>query len=136
MNIREQLKRDEGERLKPYVDSVGKLTVGCGHNLTDNGISGAISEALLDEDLLAVQAALDSHLPWWKHLDDARAGVLLNMCFNMGINRLMDFTRMLAAAEHADWAAASYEMLNSHWAQQVGKRAERLATQFETGIWT
>lgn len=135
MNLRDQLKRDEGVKLKPYVDSVGKLTVGVGHNLTDNGISQAVCDVLLDEDLANVQSALDSHLPWWKHLDEARGGVLQNMAFNLGIMRLLDFRKMLAAVERGDWSAASYEMLNSKWAQQVGKRADRLALQMELGTW-
>jgi len=33
--LTEQLTRHEGLRLKPYVDTVGKLTIGCGRNLDD-----------------------------------------------------------------------------------------------------
>ena len=33
------LKEHEGRRLKPYTDTVGKLTIGYGRNLTDVGIS-------------------------------------------------------------------------------------------------
>lgn len=34
-----ELSRDEGRRLKPYLDTVGKTTIGVGRNLTDVGIS-------------------------------------------------------------------------------------------------
>jgi lysozyme len=30
---------EESLQLKPYTDSVGKLTIGIGRNLTDNGIT-------------------------------------------------------------------------------------------------
>ena len=35
IGIFDQLKRDEGLRLTPYQDSVGKLTIGYGRNLDD-----------------------------------------------------------------------------------------------------
>ena len=34
-----ELTRDEGMRLMPYRDTVGKLTIGVGRNLDDVGIS-------------------------------------------------------------------------------------------------
>lgn len=39
MNIIKMLIRHEGLRLKPYKDSVGKLTIGVGRNLDDKGIT-------------------------------------------------------------------------------------------------
>jgi lysozyme len=39
VDIYEQIKRDEGIRLKLYIDTVDKATIGCGRNLTDVGIS-------------------------------------------------------------------------------------------------
>lgn len=37
--VREQIKFDEGLRLKPYEDSTGHLTIGIGHNLEGRGLS-------------------------------------------------------------------------------------------------
>lgn len=37
--LKEELIRDEGLRLKPYRDTVGKLTIGVGRNLDDVGIT-------------------------------------------------------------------------------------------------
>ena len=35
----DRIKSHEGLSLAPYTDSVGKLTIGYGRNLTDNGVS-------------------------------------------------------------------------------------------------
>ena len=38
MDLVQQLTRDEGIRNKPYVDTVGKVTIGVGRNLSDVGL--------------------------------------------------------------------------------------------------
>ena len=50
---RAELIADEGLRLKPYTDTVGKITIGIGRNLTDVGISKEEAYALCDTDILA-----------------------------------------------------------------------------------
>lgn len=136
MTLREQLMRDEGYRRFPYVDTVGKITIGVGRNLTDRGVSHAEVDSLLDHDIAEVEAALRAHLPWTDGLDEARRGVLLNMAFNLGLDGLLGFHHLLAAAQTGDWRAAAIAMLQSRWANQVGVRAQRLARQMETGEWT
>jgi lysozyme len=135
MTLLEQLMRDEGVRLFPYVDTVGKITIGVGRNLTDGGISRAEAMQLLAADVQNAAAHLDRALPWTQGLDDVRRSALLNMTFNMGIGRLCDFTKFLAALRVEDWKTARNEMLDSQWAKQVGARAQRLAIQIETGVW-
>lgn len=131
--LREQLILDEGLRLKPYRDSVGKLTIGVGRNLSDVGISMHEAMLLLDNDVDAVEDDLDQRLPWWRGLSEARQLVLANMCFNLGIGRLMGFKNTLAAIKVSDYAAAADGMLASKWAGQVGKRAHRLAKMMREG---
>lgn len=135
MTLRDQLIRDEGRRLKPYTDTTGHVTIGVGRNLTDKGLSLAEAEVLLDHDIADAEIDLQDHLPWTGALDEARRGVLLNMTFNLGVVGLLGFRRMLAAVEAGDWTTAAREMRASHWAEQVGARAERLARQMESGAW-
>ena len=127
------LERDEGIRLKPYTDTVGKLTIGIGRNLTDVGISQGEARALLENDLDRVETDLDRSLPWWRGLDAVRQEVLANMTFNLGINGLLGFKNTLAAVKAGLWANAARGMRASKWARQVGARAERLASAMETG---
>jgi lysozyme len=130
-----QLRRDEGVRLKPYKDTVGKLTIGIGRNLDDVGISNVEADTLLKNDVTRAMADLDKHLPWWATLDDARRGVLVNMAFNLGIHGLLGFKNTLRMIETGRYNDAADNMLQSKWATQVGVRAQRLATQMRTGAW-
>ena len=134
-DLKQQLRRDEGLRLEPYRDTVGKLTIGIGRNLDDRGITEPEALHLLENDIEAVRSELDRRLPWIAQLDDARRGVLLNMAFNMGVDGLLGFKNMLEAVEEGDYPRAAAEMENSRWWGQVGKRARRLHTQMLTAVW-
>lgn len=132
-DIKKQLVRDEALRLKPYRDSVGKLTIGIGRNLDDVGISEKEAYILLDNDILSVENDLDHNFPWWRKMDDVRQSVLANMCFNMGVHVLSGFTNTLKAMQDGNYNLAAEGMKNSHWATQVGSRADRLIHMMETG---
>ena len=51
MTVQDLISKHEGLRLFPYADTVGKLTIGFGRNLTDIGISRDEADALLTNDL-------------------------------------------------------------------------------------
>ncbi|WP_338862993.1 lysozyme [Mycetohabitans rhizoxinica] len=127
-----ELNRDEGRRLKPYLDTVGKTTIGVGRNLTDVGIADRECDLLLENDVRRSVTWLDRHLPWWRNLDAVRQRVIINMAFNLG-GKLLTFASTLAAMQRGDYAAAADGMLASKWAMQVGARAQRLATMMRTG---
>ncbi len=133
MNASEQIKRDEGLRLKPYADSVGKISIGWGRNLSDKGITKDEAEYLFANDLSEARIVVAQQLPWSTDLDEARQAVLINMAFNMGINRLLSFHNTLALIKAGSYAHAAEEMRKSKWAAQVGERAERLARQMRSG---
>jgi lysozyme len=133
VTLREQLIRDEGRRLRPYRDSVGKLTIGVGRNLDDVGISPAEADFLLDNDIARATAEVRTFLPWTETLDEVRREALVNMAFNLGIGGLLGFRLMLAALRGGDYASAAAEVLESRYAQQVGPRAHRVSKQIETG---
>jgi len=135
MDIFEQLKRDEGLRLKPYTDTVGKLTIGIGRNLDDVGISEAEANYLLGNDVAIATSALRQRLPWVDDLDEARLGVLQNMCFNLGIGGLLKFPSMLGKLQQKLYDEAAAEMMDSAWYHQVGDRAKRLVLQMQKGEW-
>lgn len=130
-----QLRRDEGLRLTPYTDSTGNLSIGVGRNLSGVGITREEAEYLLGNDIYRAIAAIAQFIPWAATLDDARHGVLVNMCFNMGIGSLLGFKNFLGALQARDWKTASFDMLDSKWADQVGPRAHRLSQQILTGVW-
>lgn len=135
MTIADQLRRDEGVRAKPYVDTVGKVTIGVGRNLTDNGLSDIEIDILLTNDIAAITSTLSSRLPYFDSLDPVRQAVLVNMGFNIGFEALDNFPNMLAAVAQGRFNDAADEMLDSKWASQVGDRAKRLSMQMKTGVW-
>lgn len=131
----DQLKRDEGLRLKPYADTQGKVTIGYGHNLTDIGITPEMADYLLVDDIHKMQQALSKALPWTDKLDGVRLAVLQNMAFNLGVDGLLLFRTFLTHVQAGRWQLAASAMLASEWAEQVGKRAHRLAQQMDVGLW-
>lgn len=133
MNVeltRADLERDEGLRLKPYRDSIGKLTIGVGRNLDDKGISKEEAREMLETDIWDAVKDLDRNIPWWKDTPEPQQRGLINMCFNLGWPRLSKFTKMLDALKAGDGEKAAVEALDSNWAKQVGARAERIAKLF------
>jgi lysozyme len=131
--LAEQLKKHEGLRLKPYTDTVGKLTLGIGRNLEDKGITEQEALFMLNNDVDYFYGQLNKKLTWFKSLDDARQNVLINMAFNLGVAGLLSFVNTLSAISYGHYSQASREMLDSKWAKQVGYRAEELAEQMRTG---
>lgn len=130
--LQAELTRDEGERLKPYRDSVGKLSLGIGRNLDDTGISHDEALYLLSNDIVSAELWLDRNLPWWADLDPVRQRVMVNLAFNLR-NKLLGFANTLRAIQAKDWQAAHDGLLDSLWAKQTGQRAQRLAYMMLTG---
>jgi lysozyme len=142
--ILESLKRHEGYRKHPYVDTVGKLTVGHGRNLDDVGISRDEAAMLLEGDVTAAIALCLQAWPWLSGLDDVRSAVIVEMAVNLGIDGLKGFKQMIAAVERAlaakdpavaqrEFAAAAAHGIDSLWRAQVGARAYRLMAQLASG---
>lgn len=128
-----QLIDHEGLRLKPYTDTVGKLTVGIGRNLADRGISKQTALDMLDEDIDLSTRELTEAFGWFSSLDPVRQRVLIDMHINLGLFRLRRFSLMLAAIGRKDYQTAAQEMLNSKWREQVGRRAVTLAAMMRDG---
>ena len=86
----------------------------------------AEAEFLLATDIDVAVSELQRTFDWFEDLSDARQRVCVNMCFNLGLTRLLGFKKFLAAMEEGDWETAGVEMLDSKWARQVGARSTRL----------
>jgi len=130
----DQLKRHEGLRLKPYKCTAGKLTIGYGRNLDDKGINKDEASYMLYRDLHNVGYELNGRIPnIMDNMVIARSDILINMAFNIGVNGVLKFKKMLAALEIGDYNEAALQMMDSKWAKQVGNRAIELSEQMRTG---
>jgi len=135
--LRSQLKRHEAYRTYPYDDAngleysegmtlKGKLTIGVGWNLTDNGLPDDLIEQLLDIGIETAQKDCLHLFRNWHLLPQQIQLVLLNMAFNMGRNRLGKFKKMIAAVEDESWPRMAEEMIDSAWYRQVKDRGVEL----------
>ena len=124
---------DEGKVKLLYTDSLGVPTIGVGRNLRDRGISDDEIAYLLKNDIAIVTADLDRNLPWWRLMTEARQQALANVCFQLGITKLLHFTNTLASMRSGDYGGAADGMLNSLWARQTPNRANRLAKIMRAG---
>ena len=127
MDVQEYVKKNEGLRLKPYLCTAGKWTIGYGHNL-ENGISEYVAEAILDED---IRTAIEDVLAIFSNDKDEFQSILsynryialVDMMFNLGKPRFLTFKRMIQAIKEKNWDKAANELLDSKYAAQVGQRA-------------
>jgi len=131
--LHEMLIRHEGLRLKPYRDTVGKLTIGIGRNLDDVGISREEAMMLLNHDIAKVQREVKKAFPWFSRLNGVRKNVVLNMVFNLGLLRFRQFKKAIVTIRVKRWNEAAKQMLDSRWARQVGRRARELASMMKSG---
>jgi lysozyme len=132
--LKNLLTNHEAYKQFPYVDTTGHLTIGIGRNLTNRGVSLSEALELLDDDIDYFSQKLLAFLKFYPKLDEIRQMVLLDMCFNLGVQGLLNFTQMMLALEAEDYNRAAQEMLDSRWAEQVGERANMLAQVMKTGI--
>lgn len=123
----------EGLKLKPYRDTKGVLTIGVGRNLEAKGISQDEALFMLRNDIREAVGQLEQY-DWYSKLDPIRQKVIVDMCFNLGLDGLLRFRKMIAAVEAGDFRAAADQMVNSAWYQQVGARSRRLERMMRTGI--
>lgn len=121
LQLKQSIKKYEGLELKPYRCPAGKITIGYGRNLEDNGITLQEAEKMLENDLLRTKLELEDRLPIFRHLDDVRRNVLIEMAFNMGVPKLLKFKKTISFLKVSDFESASSEMLNSKWHEDFKK---------------
>lgn len=131
-DIKKWIKNNEGLRLKLYKDTVNKWTVGYGRNIEDNGISKEEADFMFDNDFARCQKELSIY-SWYINQPENVQAALMNMCFNLGISRLLGFRKMIASLNAKDYTTASIEALDSKWATQVGQRAKDVALMMRQG---
>lgn len=120
------IKHYEGYSSKAYKDTNGKLTIGWGRNLDDDGISVTEAEMLLDNDMAITEKELLAE-SFYLNAPGNVKDALFNMCFNLGIEGLSEFKGMISAIESHDYTKAAKAALDSKWAEQVGQRAKDVA---------
>lgn len=133
LKIEQQLANHEGKERKLYKCTAGKWSIGIGRNLEDNGLSDDEIDYLFQNDLKRVIKELDTSVAWWRTKRENVRNVLIDMCFNLGITRLLGFKRFLEAMKEDQYEKAIDEMKDSLWYKQVPNRVESLISILRNG---
>lgn len=142
-HVIESLKSDEGEvkvngKHVVYKDHLGYDTIGWGR-LVDSRKGGGLTDKeamyLLNNDVNDRIANMTLHFPHFSRLNEPRQAALINMSFQLGVQGLLGFKKMIAAMSEGKFNKAADEALDSLWAKQTPKRAERIANQIRTGLY-
>ena len=129
------VKEHEGYRTKVYLDTLGKRTVGYGHLCVedhwedDKEYEWGYLEEILHNDLREAIAGADELIEQHncKDLEGAAKEVIVEMIFQLGKTGVSKFKKMWEALSEYNYIGASFEMLDSKWANQTPKRAKKMA---------
>lgn len=138
INLLADLKTEEGLSLVAYPDPLSHgapWTIGYGDATAHRGEheTEPQAEARLATQVAEKEAELDRQFPWWRSLNPARQDVIVDMAFNLGVEKLAGFDTFIGLVKNGHYAAAAQDGLRTAWARQVGRRAHRLMAQLLLG---
>lgn len=131
------IEREEGRVRYAYRDSRGLWTVGVGALIDSSIPSAGLCDEAIDAQFAhdSARARKDAAaLPGFQRCNDVRQAVLISMCFQLG--SLEGWPKFKAALALGDFELAASEGLDSTWAKQTPKRAERQMEMLRTGQWS
>ena len=122
MSLIEEIKQEEGFSGTVYKCTEGFDTVGYGTKLP---LTKEESELILNHRLNQTKAQLTSYL-YDLDIKQEAWDILFNMAYQLGVNGVLKFKKMIEALRSKDYKEASKQGLDSLWAKQTPNRANRL----------
>ena len=130
--LKNKIKKNEGFRSEPYLDSLGHPTIGYGHLITkkekkifQTKFSKKSLSNLFDKDFRKALIAYKSNFNYKKHSKETKE-VLIEMIFQLGITKQKKFIKMNKNIQNNNMFLAALEMKNSIWYKQTPKRVDGL----------
>lgn len=120
--LEQRIIEHEGIKKSAYNDSRGYLTIGIGF-LIDPRMNAGLS---VEECMMILRSRIAnlerqlSQYAWFTIQDPVRRNVIIEMAYNLGVNGLLGFKKMIAALGERQVGTASVEMGKSLWAEQIG----------------
>lgn len=138
--LKQQLTVDEARKYTLYDDATGKRitqgsvvkghpTWGIGFNCDALDFTDAAIDAQFDDVLTRTINEVVQACPWVQMLPSGPFRVVIDIAYNAGVNGLLEFHRMLLAAQKGDYPTAAQEVLTS---QLAPARKQRLADLMRT----
>ena len=127
------LKFEEGFSENPYYCSEGYPTIGIGQRIgpKDHPLHNysfkcptPVAESWCSVEVERLSELLSKY-DWYISCSQNRKAIFISMAYQLGINGLLKFKKMLAAVQDEDWDVAYMEGLDSVWAKKTPKRAKR-----------
>ena len=132
LSLKKKIKKNEGFRNKPYLDSLGHPTIGYGHLITNKEkktFKGKFSKKFLlklfDKDFKKALTDYKKNFNHKKHSKNTKE-VLIEMIFQLGIKKQKKFVKMNKHLQNNNIFLAALEMKNSLWYKQTPKRVDGL----------
>lgn len=97
-----------------------------------HGVPEYIAELLLRDYLQTIDTRLRVH-EWFTELDEPRQHCILEMSYQMGVEGVQGFSKMIEALRNDDYPRAAAEALDSLWAKQTPSRARDVAQRLRDG---
>ncbi len=130
-NLIEQIKESEGFRPTVYQCTEGYDTIGYGFAIKDLVLGEDICEIILERKIAELKLRIQQKLPFYDDMPEKAQDVIVEMCYQMGINGFSKFKKTIDHLMRKDYKAASVEMLDSRWAKQTPNRAKKLSNQMK-----
>ncbi len=138
-----QIKLHEGVEYKAYADA-GLVSGGVGHLMRGNEIAeypigtpitkAQVNKWLEQDTETSVKIAQTLCGNVWDGLSDVRKRAVTDLAFNLGQPRLSKFTNFLQAMKASDFNKAAFELKNSKWYSQVGRRGTNITTMIAQNV--
>tara|TARA_R100001082_G_scaffold84421_2_gene51067 strand:+ start:127 stop:567 length:441 start_codon:yes stop_codon:yes gene_type:complete len=126
-DIVKDIKKHEGFEPKVYKCTEGYDTIGYGFAIKDLVLDEDIADLILMKKLHKLLQRILIAFPWFKDVDDIAKGVIVNMCYQLGLSGFSKFKKTIYLLETEQYEEASVEMLDSLWAKQTPNRAKELS---------
>jgi lysozyme len=133
MNIAQLLEMEEGYSESAYYCSEKYPTIGIGKRIGPKNaplsmyefkVSRSFAQAWLLDELINIEAEL-SKSDWFCSIVGDRRIIIIAMAYQLGVNGLLKFKKMITAISICDWVTAANEAKDSRWYKQTTARADR-----------
>ena len=130
-NLIKQIKKHEGFSSTVYQCTEGYDTIGYGFAVKDLYLSKEICNKILKQKISELKLKISQKFDWFTDSPDQVQDVVINMCYQLGINGFSKFKKTIYYLETEQYEEASEEMLDSLWARQTPNRAKELSDEIK-----
>ncbi len=138
--LKSRIKNNEGYSNKAYKDQLGYYTIGYGHLIKKNEtryLKGTYSKEFLTNIFeIDFKKALENYRKFFykKNHNNKDRDLLVEMIFQLGLNGVLKFKKLLFYLNKKQIYMTCFEMMNSLWYKQTPKRVENLIKNYTNAL--